>query len=113
MSDVRAHGSTFTPREAPDAASYVRRAISSSPYPYVARVRYFAPEHVVAQTFSSASVTIEADGPDACIVTAGAEDPQRMVPWLAMPGCDFQVLEPPEVIEAVRVVADRITRAAR
>lgn len=113
MSDVRAHGTTFTPREAPDAASYVRRAISSSPYPYVAKVRYAAPHNVVAQYFSAASVHIEPDGPDACILTAGADDPQRMVPWLALPGCDFQVLEPPEVIEAVRVVAERIARAAR
>ena len=32
MSDVRALGSTFTPREAPDAAAYVRRSISASPY---------------------------------------------------------------------------------
>ncbi|PRC44550.1 transcriptional regulator [Mycobacterium sp. ITM-2017-0098] len=111
MSQVRAVGTTFTKRDAPDAASYVRRAITSSPYPYVARVRYFAPQDVVAQTFSAASVAIEPDGPDACIVTAGADDPERMVPWLAMPGCDFEVLEPPEVIDAVRVVADRIARA--
>ena len=36
-----------------------------------------------------------------------------MVPWLAMPGVEFEVLEPPEVIEAVRDVADRLLRAAR
>jgi predicted DNA-binding transcriptional regulator YafY len=111
MSQVRAVGTTFAKRDAPDAASYVRRAITSSPYPYVARVRYFAPADVVAQTFSAASVDIEPDGPDACVVTAGADDPERMVPWLAMPGCDFEVLEPPEVVEALQVVADRIARA--
>ena len=111
MAQVRVAGTTFTPREAPDAASYVRRAISSSPYPYVARVRYFAPSDVVAQVFPTASVHIEADGPDTCIVTTGADDPERMVPWLAMPGCDFEVLEPPEVVAAVRTVAGRIARA--
>jgi predicted DNA-binding transcriptional regulator YafY len=112
MADVRALGSTFTPRAAPDAASYVRRAISSSPYAYVARVRYLAPQVVVAQSFSAASVDIEPDGPDACVVTAGADDPDRMVPWLAMPGIDFEVLEPSEVIEAVTVLAARLARAA-
>ncbi|MGQ9351311.1 helix-turn-helix transcriptional regulator [Mycolicibacterium gilvum] len=111
MSDVRAVGTTFIPREAPDAASYVRRAISSSPYPYVARVRYRAPADVVARVFPAASVDVEPDGPDACIVTVGADDPQRMVPWLAMPGCEFEVLEPDEVVDAVRVVAERIARA--
>jgi predicted DNA-binding transcriptional regulator YafY len=113
LADVRTLGSTFTPREAPDAAGYVRRAISSSPYAYVARVRYHAPQEVVAQTFSAASVDIEPDGPDACIVTAGADDPERMVPWLAMPGIDFEVLEPPEVVAAVLTVAERFARAGR
>jgi len=112
MADVRALGSTFTPREAPDAAQYVRRAITASPYRYVARVRYEASKETVAQSFSDASADIEADGPDACIVTAGADEAERMVPWLALPGVEFEVLEPPEVIAAVREVAERLARAA-
>ncbi len=111
MADVSALGSTFTPRQAPDAASYVRRAITSSPYRYVARVRYLAPADVVAGFFSAASVDVEPDGPDACIVTTGADDAEAMVPYLAMPGVDFEVLEPAEVADAVRVVADRLARA--
>lgn len=112
MSDVRALGSTFAPREAPDAASYVRRAITASPYRFVARVRYRAPADVVAQTFSAASVQIEPEGADACILTSGADDAEGTIPWLAMPGVDFEVLEPPEVVQAVRTVADRLARAA-
>lgn len=112
MSDVRALGSTFVPRDAPDAADYVRRAISSSPYRYVARVRYHAAQDVVAQTFSATSVQIEPDGPDACIVTTGADDPERMALYLAMPGCEFEVLDPPEVIHAVGAAAERLRRAA-
>jgi predicted DNA-binding transcriptional regulator YafY len=112
MADVRALGSTFIPRDAPDAATYVQRAITTSPYRYVARVRYFAPQDVVGQVFSVASVELEPDGPDACIMTTGADDPERMVPWLAMPGCEFEVLEPPEVVAAVRVVSERLARAA-
>ena len=112
MADVRALGSTFTPRQAPDAAAYVRHSISASPYRYVARVRYQAPEHVVAQHFSPASVSIEVDGPDACIVTVGADDPERMVFYLALPGCEFEVLEPAEVVAAVGTVAERLRRAS-
>ena len=52
-------------------------------------------------------------GRDACIVTTGADDPERMVPVLALPGVDFEVLEPPEVVAAVRRVAERLLRAAR
>ena len=77
----------------------------------MARVRYHAPETMLAQHFSPASATIEADGPDACIVTAGADDPERMVFYFATVGCDFEVLEPPEVVRAVEVVAQRLRRA--
>ena len=111
MADVRALGSTFTPRPAPDAADYVRRSITASPYRYVARVRYFAPYSVVSQYFSAASTTVEPDGADACVVTAGADDPTRMALYFAMPGCDFEVLDPPEVVDAARAVADRLRRA--
>lgn len=112
MSGVRAAGSTFIPRQAPDAAAYVRRAITSSSYRYIARVRYHATQDVVSQTFSAASVQIEPDGPDACIVTTGADDPDRMALYLAMPGCEFEVLDPPEVADAVRAAAERLQRAA-
>lgn len=111
MAEVRALGSTFAPREAPDAAQYVQRAITSSPYRYVARVRYHAAHDVVAQTFSAASVQIEPDGPDSCILTTGADDPDKMALYLAMPGCEFEVLEPVEVIDAVRTAAERLHRA--
>nr|WP_090339622.1 YafY family protein [Mycolicibacterium malmesburyense]CRL68049.1 putative transcriptional regulator [Mycolicibacterium malmesburyense] len=111
MNDVRAQGSTFAPREAPDAAAYVQRSISSSPYRYVARVRFDAPQSVVAQHFSPASVTIESDGPNTCIVTAGADDPERMVLYFAAVGCDFRVLSPPEVVRAVKAVSERLRRS--
>ena len=111
MSAVVARGTTFVPRRAPDPAAYVRRAISSSPYRYVARVRYHAPHAVVAPRFPAASATVEPAGPDACIVTAGADDPERMVLYFATVGHDFEVLEPPEVIEAVRTVAERLHTA--
>ena len=112
MAEVHAVGTTFRPREAPDAAAYVRRSISSSPYRYIARVRYFAPQRVLEQHFSAASAHIESDGPDTCIVTTGADHPERMALYFAMVDADFEVLEPPEVAEAVRAVAERLRRAA-
>jgi predicted DNA-binding transcriptional regulator YafY len=112
MADVRALGSTFAPRDAPDAASYVQRSISASPYRYVATVRYFAPYDVVVQHFSPGSATVEPDGADMCVVTAGGDDAETIAVYLAMPGVDFAVLGPPEVAEAVGLVGDRLRRAA-
>lgn len=108
MGDVRARGTTFIARDAPDAATYVSRAISSSSYRYVAHVRYFCPSEVVAQHFSPSSATFEAEGPDTCLVTTGADDPEKIALWLAMVGADFEILGPPEVIEGARVMAARL-----
>ncbi|HNM85729.1 MAG TPA: YafY family protein [Mycobacterium sp.] len=111
MSEVRARGTTFAPRAAPDAAAYVSRSISSSPYRFVARVRYRCAQEVVAEHFSPSSVTLHSDGPDSCIMTAGADDPERLVLYLAMVDAEFEILGPPEVVAAARTVAARLSRA--
>lgn len=100
MTNVRARGTTFAARDAPDAAEYVGRAITASPYRYVARVRYRASKDVMAQHFSPTSVTISEEGPGSCVVVTGADDPQTLVLYLAMPGVAFEVLEPAEVADA-------------
>ncbi|OBB02187.1 hypothetical protein A5665_17590 [Mycolicibacterium fortuitum] len=66
----------------------------------------------MAQMFPPAAATVEADGPDACIVTAGADDPERMVLYFATVGHEFEVIEPPEVVAAVGAVATRLQAAA-
>ena len=111
MSGVRARGTTFIARQAPDAADYVGRAISASPYRYSARVRYRAAKQVLAQHFSPTSVTIEEDGPDACVVVTGADDPRRLALYLAMPGIAFEILEPAEVAEGAAQMARRLAAA--
>ncbi len=113
MAQVQAKGSTFTPREAPDAAAYVRRAITTSPYRHVARVRYDAPKEVMAQHFSPTSVTIEDDGPGTCVVVTGADDPTTLVLYLAMPGVAFEVLEPDEVADGARAMSALLAGAVR
>jgi hypothetical protein len=60
MADVPPLGSTFTPRQAPDAASYVRRSISASPYRYVARVRFDPSELAEAARTAAERISLAA-----------------------------------------------------
>jgi predicted DNA-binding transcriptional regulator YafY len=112
MSEVIARGTTFTVRDSPDAATYISRSISSSPYRYIANVRYHASAQVVAQHFSPTSATIEPEGSNSCVVTAGADDPQTLSLYLAMVGCDFEIMGPPEVIAGAASMGERLRRAA-
>jgi hypothetical protein len=81
----------------------------------VARVRYQLPASVVASHFSPQSVRIEPDGRpdggDACVLTAGGDDPETMVLYFAMVGAEFEVLEPSEVQAAASAVGKRLYRA--
>jgi hypothetical protein len=56
-------------------------------------------------------MTVAPDGDGACVVTAGGDDPQRMVLHFAMVGVEFEVLEPAEVQAAARAVGKRLRRA--
>ncbi|WP_319435048.1 YafY family protein [Mycobacterium sp. RTGN5] len=113
MAQVRARGTTFTARSAPDAATYVGHAITTSPYRYVAKARYQATKAVMASHFSPTSVTIEDDGPSTCVVVTGADDPQALVLYLAMPGVAFEVLEPGEVAEGALAMSALLAAAVR
>jgi predicted DNA-binding transcriptional regulator YafY len=111
MGAVLAAGSTFIPRPAPDAREYVQHSISAAPYRYVARVRYQLPASDVARHFSPQSVRVEPEGADACVVTAGGDQPEMMVLHFAIVHADFEVLEPPEVRAAAHAVAERLHHA--
>lgn len=109
---VHAGGWRFRPRAAPDAAEYVRRAISQWPYEHVAKVRIEAPKSVVAQAIPPSVGTVTADGRRHCILEAGGNDFDAMVMHLGRLPWDLTVLEPPELRDAMRRQAERLLRAA-
>ncbi|HET7399784.1 MAG TPA: YafY family protein [Intrasporangium sp.] len=113
LTDAAATGWRFAPREAPDAADYVRRAISQSAYDHVARVRIEAPEPVVAQRIPPSVGTVTADGPRRCLLEAGGSDLDAMAMHLGALPWELTVLDPPELREAMGRQADRLARAAR
>ncbi|KQT93933.1 transcriptional regulator [Marmoricola sp. Leaf446] len=102
----------FAPREHPDPAGFVQRAVPASPYRHVARVRVHAPLADVAEQVSPSTGRLEADGPDACLLTAGGEDLLWFVGFLLGLGHELEVLEPAELRDSFRDTAARLLRAA-
>jgi predicted DNA-binding transcriptional regulator YafY len=80
MSDVESHGWRYRPREAPDAAEYVRRAISQAAYDHVARVRIAAAKEEVEQVVPASVGTLAAAGRHHTILKAGGSD----LRWMAL-----------------------------
>jgi predicted DNA-binding transcriptional regulator YafY len=104
----------FTPRDAPadDIAAYVARGVRSTRDRWQARVVLRAPLAEVAPRVPPAVGTLEAIDDDSCLLLTGSDWLGGLAVYVAEIGVDFEVLEPPEFVERVRVLAERFRRAA-
>ena len=109
-----ATGARFTPREPPDGdfAAYASRSVAYSPYPYRAKVKLEAPVEAVAERIPPSVGVLEAIDQKTCILQTGGMSLDMLAMWMGMTGFDFQVLDPPELIEHLRGLAKRLQAAA-
>ena len=112
IGELTATGPGFAPREHPDPAAFVARAVTSEPYRYRARVLVHAPAARVAEHVPPTVGVLSPAGPGQCTLTSGSDSLDALAFHLAMLGADFTVLEPPELSERISVLAERLTRAA-
>jgi predicted DNA-binding transcriptional regulator YafY len=112
ISDPQLSGVRFVPRDPPDAAAFVARAVTTAPYRYQARILVHAPVAVVAEQVPPSSGVLEPTGANSCVLTAGSDSLDAIAFHTAMMGLPFTVLEPPELIERMRSLADRLGKAA-
>jgi predicted DNA-binding transcriptional regulator YafY len=110
-----AGGVRFKPRDPPakTAAAFVERSIAGAPNRFEAVVVL----HVAAEEIRSLVPTywgaVEPIDANTCRFMTGDDDLGRLSLRIAMLGVDFEVHEPPELLERLRTLADRLARAAR
>jgi len=112
MESARATTWRFTLREHPDPVEYVQRSVSSAPYRYVARIRVHAPAAEVRDQVSPSAGEVIEDGPDSCILVAGAEYLRYFAMELLWFDVETEVLDPPELRDELVGAAERLLRAA-
>lgn len=106
-------GPRFAPREPPeDAAAYVAKGVTTRAYRYQARVTLHMSAEAVADFGWTGFGTIEAIDDKTCELRTGAESLDGLTVFVALLGAEFEVHEPPELAEQLRVVAARLLRAA-
>ncbi|GAB95230.1 putative DNA-binding transcriptional regulator YafY [Kineosphaera limosa] len=114
MSQVHATTWRYQPRaDTPDAIEHVSAGISRRAYRHEAVVRVHADCQQVRDQFGPTVASVEADGPDACLLRTGADDLRTVAAYLAFLPWDFEALAPPELSTALRDVADRLQAAGR
>jgi predicted DNA-binding transcriptional regulator YafY len=107
-------GVRFAPREPPakDAAAYVAQSLSAAPNRYEARVTLRAPAESVRERVPSHWGTIEPIDDRTCEYRTGDDDLDWLAMRVAMLGVEFEVHEPPELVEHLRMLGRRLERGA-
>ncbi len=108
-------GVRFAARRLPakGAAAYVEQSITGAPNRYEARVTLHAPAEEIAGRAPSYWGTVEPIDARTCEYRAGDDDIAWLAVRIAMLGVDFEVHEPPELVEHMRALADRLRLATR
>jgi len=103
----------FKPRKAPegDFAAFVAKSLSQVPYPCRARVTLNAAIETLARRIPPSAGVLEPIDKCSCLLHTGAYSLETIAIHLSFLGVDFQVHEPPELLEHIRSVAERLRRA--
>ena len=108
-------GIRFTPRELPaaDAATFVNQSIMGSPHRFEARVTLHAAAEDLEGRVPSHWGTIAPIDAESCEYRTGDDDLHWLALRVTMLPVDFDVHEPPELIEHLHEMAARLTRGTR
>jgi predicted DNA-binding transcriptional regulator YafY len=107
-------GARFVARPIPggDVATYVSRSVSSEGYAHKARVILDAPLEVIAQRLSPSTGRLERVDDRRCLLETGGQSLGTLGLYIAYLGVDFEVIEPPELVTELRMLAARLARAS-
>ena len=103
-------GRRFTPHPMPDAdaTALVADAITTNPYPVTCRLTVFAPAAVVGDLIGPTRGRIRIIDEGSCEVTGGSVSLTEMAWWVIRLGFEVTVHEPPELIDTLNVIHQRL-----
>ncbi|MFE0023747.1 helix-turn-helix transcriptional regulator [Amycolatopsis sp. NPDC059021] len=107
-------GPRFAPRTPPDPdlGDYTSRAISTSAYRYQARFTLHVDAETAAERITPTSAVLEPIDEHSCTLLAGSNSLDELAIYVAGKGFEFRVHEPPELVEHVKTLAARLSKAA-
>lgn len=98
----------FPPREHPDPLQYVQDSVSLAPYSFVAKILFHASAAEVGALVPPQVGRIEGRPDGQCLLTAGGEDLDWMIMYVARLGFEAEILEPAELRDAAAELAHGI-----
>ncbi len=113
LSSPAVTGMTFVPRDLPtgDAAAFVARALHATVAGHRAVVTLHAPLEVVADRLGPHHGLLEPVDERTCLLRTAADSLEWLALSIGMLGVDFEIHEPPELIDHVRALTERFRRS--
>ncbi|MCX5014748.1 YafY family transcriptional regulator [Streptomyces sp. NBC_00555] len=107
------HGPRFTPRKPPaeDLAAYVSQGVAQRAYAARAVVRLKASAQEAARIIGPSYGALEPVDGQSCLLRTGAVSLDVLVIHIMLLGCEFEVVEPPELTDRIRAARDLLGRA--
>ncbi len=107
-------GRLFHERELPDSdiTTYLARNVSRASWRYTAHIEIDAPAAMVREQIDIATGSVTPLTDDRCLLESGADSLWMIAVWCAALDRDFRVAGPPELVDYIRLLADRYARAA-
>jgi predicted DNA-binding transcriptional regulator YafY len=94
-----------------DFAAFVSKSLSYVPYPCRARVTLHAPAETVASRIPASAGVLESIDTRSCMLHTGSHSLEAITIHLSLLGVDFRVHEPPELVDYIRRLVDRLSQA--
>lgn len=106
-------GGRFVPDPLPgeDYTAFVLREVAFTGWSVHARVTIDAPAAEVLARINPTVGVVETVNDDHCVLVTGGDSLEVVAVWIGMLGLDFHVTEPPELVEHLRVLAERYGRS--
>ena len=107
-------GPRFTPRPLPpddEIAAQVARGVGEATWRYRATGDRARARRLRAGPAADRRCEVEALGEDRCAFEPGSDSPEMLALYLGMLDADFEIVDAPELVEALRGVAARYQRA--
>jgi predicted DNA-binding transcriptional regulator YafY len=105
-------GRRFAPQEFPgDMTEFVVREVARTGWAVHARLLIDAPAEEVVARINPAVGTVEPRGASRSVLVTGGDSLETIAIWIGMLGLDFRVESPPELLDHLRVLAERYVRA--
>jgi predicted DNA-binding transcriptional regulator YafY len=106
-------GPRFTPRALPpdrEVTAQVARGVGEATWRYRARVIVYASAAYVRDRLPI-PIDVESLGEDRCAFEPGSDHPEMLALYLGMLDADFQIVDSPQLVDALRKITGRYQRA--